>query len=49
MKNLLVMIEGVDYCDENPSNYECETMSRMLCCILKDIMHGEEETKCVHV
>jgi len=49
MKNLLVMIEGADYCDENPLNYECEVVSKMPCCILKDVMHGEEETKCVHV
>jgi hypothetical protein len=49
MKNLLVMIEKADYYDENPLNYECEDVSRMPCCILKDVMHGEEETKCVHV
>jgi hypothetical protein len=38
MKNLLVMIEGVDYCDENPSNYECEVVSRTPCCVMP--VHG---------
>jgi hypothetical protein len=43
------MIEKINYYDENPLDYECEAVNRMPCCILKDVMHGKEETKCVHV
>ncbi len=49
LKNWLVMNEGAHYYDEGPSDCECEAVSRVPCCILKDVMHGEEETKCVPV
>jgi hypothetical protein len=49
LKNLLVMNEGADYYDESPLGCECEVVSRVPCFILKDVMHGEEETKCVPV
>jgi len=42
MKDMFVMVEGVDYCDESLEDFECEIMSRVPCCILKDVMHGKE-------
>jgi hypothetical protein len=36
------MVKGADYCDESLEDFERETMSRMPCCILKDVMHGKE-------
>lgn len=39
MKDMMVGGNGCGYCEESPSNYECEAKSGQPCCILKKVMH----------
>jgi len=41
----IVNLEGFEYgyCNESPSNCECEGLSKVPCCILRDIMHHGDD------